>query len=108
MAQLELSESDRNRLASAVIATLGNLETAAKDPEGLAERGYGIDDISRTQTAYKALLDQLQAMQFNTRACVVCGKEFEATNPRKQTCSAACRQALSRSKRNPLAIQKRQ
>jgi hypothetical protein len=99
MAHLELSAHDRNRLASAVIATLENLKFAAADPQGLADRGVSVDDIDSTSAAFSDLLDRLQAIQFNTKACVVCGTEFEATNPRKQTCSDACRQALSRSKR---------
>ena len=100
MAQLELSAEDRNQLATAVNATLENLEFAAGDPQGLADRGYGIDDINRTKAEFAALLDRLQSLQFNIRRCLVCGTDFEAANPRKQTCSDACRQALSRSKRH--------
>lgn len=33
------------------------------------------------------------------RSCEVCGKRFEATNARKRTCSARCRQRLSRGRR---------
>lgn len=49
--------------------------------------------------ALKPLLKRLQQLSFNTKTCAHCGTEFEATNPRKTTCSDACRQALSRSKR---------
>lgn len=45
------------------------------------------------------ILKRLQQLEFNAKTCAWCGKEFEATNPRKTTCSDACRQALSRSKR---------
>ncbi len=50
------------------------------------------------------LLRKLAHLHFNEHACLQCGTVFEAINPRKTTCSDACRQALSRSKRDkPLA-----
>jgi hypothetical protein len=46
-----------------------------------------------------ALYAALQALEFPIKACVVCGVVFDAKNPRRTTCSARCRQVLSRSKR---------
>ena len=103
MAQLELSPVDRDRLKSALIATLGNLETAAESPQELASKGISADDLKHTQQAYTALLNRLEALHFSIRTCAWCGTDFEAANPRKTTCSDACRQSLSRSKRGKLA-----
>ena len=73
MAQLNISKEERD--------SINTLLKQANDP------------------ALKPLLKRLQQLSFNTKTCVQCGAEFEATNPRKTTCSDACRQALSRSKR---------
>ena len=56
----------------------------------------------------KEVLDGLEGLSFKVRTCPVCDTEFEVVNPRKKTCSDACRQALSRSKCDPKAIRKRQ
>jgi predicted nucleic acid-binding Zn ribbon protein len=56
----------------------------------------------------KEVLDGLEGLSFKVRTCPVCDTEFEVMNPRKKTCSDACRQALSRSKYDPMAIRKRQ
>lgn len=47
----------------------------------------------------KAIQKKIGSLSFNLRRCLACGTVFEAANPRKQTCSDGCRQALSRSKR---------
>lgn len=95
MAQLELSPDDARRLASVLYSWMGHIdELKSKDLKAEAR-------LTCSASQALALAQKVEALNFNTRACVVCGKEFEATNPRKQTCSGACRQALSRSKRNP-------
>lgn len=73
MAQLNISKEERD--------SIDTLLKQANDP------------------ALKPLLKKLQQLSFNTKTCTNCGTEYEATNPRKTTCSDACRQALSRSKR---------
>lgn len=47
-----------------------------------------------------AVHQELEALRFDSRACLVCGATFEPLNPRRTTCSDRCRQALSRSKRS--------
>ena len=82
MAQLELSKLEADLLK-------GHL-SRLKDLPDLIPPGI---DVPR-------LVQKLACLQFNDRACLQCGTVFEATNPRKTTCSDACRQALSRSKRD--------
>ncbi len=82
MAHLELSKLEADLLK-------GHL-SRLKDLPDLIPPGI---DVPR-------LVQKLACLQFNDRACLQCGTVFEATNPRKTTCSDACRQALSRSKRD--------
>ena len=68
-----------------------------------AERDALLAALKSAAPQLKTLIGRLDGLRFNTRACAVCGAEFEATNPRKKTCSDACRQALSRSNRHATA-----
>lgn len=72
-----------------------------------AERDALLAALKSAAPQQKTLIGRLDGLRFNTRACVVCGAEFEATNPRKKTCSDACRQALSRSNRHATAVGQR-
>ena len=93
MAQLELSPDDARRLASVLYSWIGVIdELKSKDLKAEAR-------LACNASQALALAQKVEALQFNTRRCAACGTVFEATNPRKQTCSDGCRQALSRSKR---------
>lgn len=94
MAQLELSRDEAETLASIIKSWRDGLRQTLTDKN---DRAVANDIAARH-------LKKIDALAFNTRACAVCGIEFEATNPRKQTCSARCRQQLSRSKRDGIAI----
>ena len=90
MAQLELSADEAKTLATIVKCWYSHLSENLADEN---DQAVALDICDRH-------LKKISALSFNIRACIVCGTEFEATNPRKQTCSDACRQALSRSKRD--------
>ena len=90
MAQLELSRDEAETLASIIKSWRDGLLQTLTDKN---DRAVANDIAARH-------LKKISALAFNTRACAVCGIEFEAVNPRKQTCSARCRQQLSRSKRD--------
>lgn len=93
MAQLELSAEDARRLASVLYSWVGVVdELKSKDLKAEAKTTCNAKQAL-------ALALKVEALQFNTRRCAACDTEFEASNPRKQTCSDGCRQALSRSKR---------
>ena len=91
MAQLKLSRKEAADLANIVMQW--------------RDRVSEMDSTDATEVCLDvsmALWEKITDLSFATRACVVCGTEFEAANPRKQTCSDACRQTLSRSKRDPM------
>jgi hypothetical protein len=82
---------------------MAHLELSKKEAQLLVEALQMVEicwmDSGRDHDPLLAIRERADSLKFNTRACIVCGTKFEATNPRKQTCSDACRQALSRSKR---------
>ena len=63
-----------------------------------AEKGYSAEDVAHSLELCEGLLDRLLDLEFSIKRCLHCGEKFEASNPRKATCSDACRKAMSRSK----------
>ena len=59
------------------------------------------DIVRKALIAYSdntdAIEGKLASLTKTARYCVQCGAEFTSKNPRRTTCSDACRQALSRS-----------
>ena len=83
MAQVQLSASEveliREALAMVEIPWL--------------EAGRGYEPL-------QSIRDRIGELSFQTQTCKNCNKVFETENPRKTTCSNACRKALSRSQRS--------
>ncbi|AII41836.1 hypothetical protein KR100_00230 [Synechococcus sp. KORDI-100] len=97
MAQIQLSAEEARQLCMALYSWGGMLdELKGKDLKAEARL------TCNAQQAF-ALAQKIEALSFDTRACVVCGTSFELANPRKQTCSDRCRQQLSRKKRDERA-----
>ena len=65
-------------------------------------------DSGRAHDPLLAIRDRIVNLTHSTRDCIVCGTAFDATNPRKTTCSDRCRQVLSRSKRSKVQPQQSQ
>ena len=82
---------------------MAQLQLSEKEAQLLVEALQMVEirwmDSGRDHDPLLAIRERADNLKFNTRRCAACGIEFEASNPRKQTCSDACRQALSRSKR---------
>lgn len=80
MAQFQLSASEAELIKEAL--------AMVEIPWQEAGRGY---------EPLQSIRDRIGELSFKTQTCKNCNKVFETENPRKTTCSNACRKALSRS-----------